>query len=230
MSGEVLPNKLGITDPKQLAAYELEVAAARVAEIARRPEQFTGDFDFAHLQRLHAYILQDVYEWAGRMRTTETTAMGMPHCRAEFLADETAHVFRQIAASLPLSADADEAVATVAEHWGELTARHPFRDGNSRSQRVFFDLMLREAGHPVDWSRVDAAAVHAARHVAMRTLDSSYLAAELRPGVVRGAAATSLSAAEARDARRAIDLYGQMLAHRETGAPADDFRRRRGHG
>ncbi|MET9325521.1 Fic family protein [Tsukamurella sp. NPDC003166] len=230
MSDEVLPNKLGITDPSQLAEYELEVAAARVAEIARDPEQFMGGFDFSHLQRLHAYILQDVYEWAGRMRTTETKAMGMPHCRVEFLAEQTAYVFRQIAASLPLSVAVDEAVETVAGHWGELTARHPFRDGNSRSQRVFFDLMLREAGHPVDWSRVDAAAVHAARHVAMRTLDSSYLAAELRPGVIPDAPAASLSAAQARDAERAIELYRQMLAHRETGAPADEFRRQRGQG
>lgn len=156
--------------------------------------------------------------------------MGMPHCRVEFLADETASVFRQTAACLPLGADAEEAVATVAEHWGELTARHPFRDGNSRSQRVFFDLMLREAGHPVDWARVDAAAVHAARHVAMRTLDSSYLASELRPGVVPDAEAVSLSVAQERDAHRAIDLYGRMLAHRKTGAPAEDFRRQRGDG
>lgn len=222
MSDEVLPNKLGITDPQLLAEYEREVAAARVAEIATHPDRFAGEFDFAHLQRLHAYILQDVYEWAGRMRTTETTAMGMAHCRVDFLAEETAHVFRQIAASLPLGSDVDEAVTTVAEHWGELTARHPFRDGNSRSQRVFFDLMLRAAGHPVD-----AAAVHAARHVAMRTLDSSYLAAELRPGIVSDVPAVSLSAVQRRDAQRAVELYAQMLAHRQTGAPAEEFRRRR---
>lgn len=64
MSDEVLPNRLGITDARQLAEYELEVAAARVAEIARDPERFTGAFDFAHLQRIHAHVLQDVYEWA----------------------------------------------------------------------------------------------------------------------------------------------------------------------
>ncbi|WP_068532257.1 Fic/DOC family protein [Tsukamurella pulmonis] len=226
MTGEVLPNKLGITDAAQLQQYEERVAALRIIEIAAEPERFGGDFSFAHLQRIHEHILQDVYDWAGEMRTTNTQAMGMPHCRAEFLPEETARVFNDLQRDLPLSSDVDQALATVADHWGELTALHPFRDGNSRSQRVFVDFMLRDAGHEVDWERVDAAAVHAARHVAMRS-DSEYLEAELRPGVVPGSSAVSLGTAQSRDAGRAVELYVEMMKHRETGRPAAEFHRER---
>lgn len=223
---EALPNKLGYTDPKDLEEYELEVAAARVWEIATEPERFGGDFDFTHLQRIHAHILQDVYDWAGEMRTTGTTGMGLVHCRPAYLPDETARFFNELQQALPLSSDVDQALETVAEHWGELTQLHPFRDGNSRSQRVFFDLMLRESGHEVDWERVDAAAVHAARHVAARG-DPAYLVAELRPGIVPGASAVSLGTAQSRDAGKATQLYKGMLEHRETGRPAAEFHRDR---
>lgn len=217
MTDEVLPNLLGITDAATLRAYELEVSALRVKEIADAPQRFAGDFDFPHLQRLHGHILGDVYAWAGEIRDEETGAMGMAHCRVEFLHDQIRHTFGQIAAALPLPSDPDKAAAAVAEMWGETTALHPFRDGNSRSQTVLFDMMLTAHGHAPDWTRIDAAAVHAARHVAMRTLDSSYLAAELRPGLTADAASSSLSITR-RDNTRVIELYADMIRHRAAGA------------
>ncbi|WP_334137134.1 Fic family protein [Corynebacterium variabile] len=90
-------------------------------------------------------------------------------------------MFRDIAKHPPSTSDVDAAVATVADHWAELTMVHPFRDGNSRTQRFFFDQMLRDAGWPVDWTLVSAEQVHAARYVGAATVDSSYLAQALRP-------------------------------------------------
>ncbi|WOC12986.1 Fic family protein [Gordonia sp. MP11Mi] len=78
--------------------------------------------------------------------------------------------------------DLDAALDTVAHHWGEFTGVHPFRDGNSRTQQFFFTDYLRESDWALDWNAIDDTAVHAARHVAMSTTDSSYLAAALRQG------------------------------------------------
>src|SRR5699024_9796728 len=64
---EVLRNRLGITDPDDLQHYERLLAASRVVELELNP--IDGRFDFAHLQAIHHYILQDVYDWAGELRT-----------------------------------------------------------------------------------------------------------------------------------------------------------------
>ena len=32
---------------------------------------------------------------------------------------------------------------------------HPFREGNGRTQRVFLAQLAQQAGHPLDFSRID---------------------------------------------------------------------------
>ena len=103
---------------------------------------------------------------------------------------------------------------------------HPFIDGNSRSQRVFFHRYLADAGWDIDWRVIDAAAVHAARHVAMATTDSSFLAAELAPGVARlgDTEPGSLAATQdTRDPARAAAVFRAMIMHRRAGGTAETF-------
>ncbi len=215
-------------DPADLAERERIVAGIRIAELERDPTLAGGDFTFGHLQAIHAYILQDTYAWAGRPRTIgqDTTAFGMAHCRPEFLDGEIRRVFGAIDSNRPSLADRDAAIATVAEHWGELTGVHPFRDGNSRSQRVFFHRYLNAAGWDIDWRQLNAATVHAARHVAMATVDSSYLAAALAHGIKRlgESPAGSLAATQGdRDEHLSLDVFREMLAHRRAGKSAATF-------
>lgn len=105
--------------------------------------------------------------------------MGMAMCRAQFVDRELDRVIRDIARRPPSVADIDAALATVADHWAELTMVHPFRDGNSRTQRYFFDQLLRNARWSLDWTRINAEQVHAARYVGAATVDASYLAQAL---------------------------------------------------
>ena len=134
----------------------------------------------------HAYLCGDVYAWAGTIRTGEVGAMGLAMCRAAYVDQELDRLFRRIEQSPPSATDRETALNMVAEHWGELTIIHPFLDGNSRTQRYFFDHMLRHAGWSLDWRRIVAAEVHAARYVAAATLDSSLLVDALRPGLSAG--------------------------------------------
>ena len=138
------------------------------------------------LLKTHAYLCGDVYPWAGTIRTSEVGAMGLAMCRAAYVDQELDRLFRRIEQSPPSATDREAALRTVAEHWGELTIIHPFLDGNSRTQRYFFDHMLRHAGWSLDWRRIAAAEVHAARYVAAATLDSSLLDDALRPGLSTG--------------------------------------------
>lgn len=176
----VLRNLLGIADPGMLAMAERAAAFQRVVQLEQSP--IPGQFDFAHLRAIHRYILQDVFDWAGELRTSDTGAFGIPHARPQFLTDELDRVFTQIAGQSPSTTDRDAATDTIAAHWSELTLVHPFRDGNSRSQRVFFDQMFCHYGWALDWADVDAAAAHAARHMSVYGRPD-YLADQLRHAV-----------------------------------------------
>ena len=226
-AGQVRDNLPGLSSVTDLEEFERRMAYVRVAELEQNPAIAGGDFTFDTLRDIHGWILHDVYPWAGQLRSTDTQAMGMAHCRPAFLADELHRVFGGITTERPSPVDRESAIATTAHHWGELTGVHPFIDGNSRSQRVFFHRYLADAGWDIDWRVIDAAAVHAARHVAMATTDSSFLAAELAPGVVRlgDTAPGSLAATQdTRDPAKAAAVFRAMIMHRRAGGTAETFR------
>lgn len=181
----VLINKLGHTDPQALLEDETEAAYQRILQLGLQP--IAGNFDFEHLKKIHQFILQDVYDWAGTLRTRDTGAVGMnlPHCRPEHIENQAAFIFRGIAKdNFPQGLPKDRAVDRLAYHWGETTVLHPFRDGNSRTQRVFFDELLKSSGWTIDWQKVHASAVQAARYVAMEATHTP-LRDVLAPGVHR---------------------------------------------
>ncbi|MBA4492710.1 Fic/DOC family protein [Paenactinomyces guangxiensis] len=62
----VLRNKLDIRDQKKLEKWERLMTAKRLAQLIKKP--LSGSFDLAHLQKIHWYLFQDVYEWAGQIR------------------------------------------------------------------------------------------------------------------------------------------------------------------
>ncbi|MEH6797145.1 MAG: Fic family protein [Rhodococcus sp. (in: high G+C Gram-positive bacteria)] len=181
----VLINKLGHTDPQALLEDERAAAYQRILQLETQP--IPGNFDFDHLKKIHQFILQDVYDWAGTLRTRDTGAVGMnlPHCRPEHIENQAAFIFRGIAKdNFPQGLPKDRAVDRLAYHWGETTVLHPFRDGNSRTQRVFFDELLKSSGWTIDWQKVHASAVQAARYVAMEATHTP-LRDVLAPGVHR---------------------------------------------
>jgi cell filamentation protein, protein adenylyltransferase len=73
----ILRNRLGIRNAEQLEAFERLMAMQRAAEGIP-----TGDFDLAHLQAIHGHLFQDVYDWAGQIRTVESTRAGINSCSA----------------------------------------------------------------------------------------------------------------------------------------------------
>jgi len=60
----VLQNKLGITDAAVLGYRERELFLQRATEPIP-----AGQFDLRHLRAIHKHLFQDVYSWAGKIRT-----------------------------------------------------------------------------------------------------------------------------------------------------------------
>lgn len=64
---DILKNILGIKDRQTLDDAEANYVSLRLRELAEKPLE--GDYDFNHLAEMHRYMFQDIYEWAGKIRT-----------------------------------------------------------------------------------------------------------------------------------------------------------------
>ena len=180
---EVLVNIRGYTDPALWKDAETLAIATRQAELLRSPVE--SGFDLAHLQAIHAHLVQDFYTWGGQLRDTDTGpgGTGIAHCRPQFIPAEAERIFTALRDQDYLHGrDADSFSRGLAWVWGETTVLHPFRDVNTRSQFVFFTQLAREAGWAIDWGRINPRLFAHARTVAI-VRDEAGIDALLRPAL-----------------------------------------------
>ncbi|WP_245741693.1 Fic/DOC family protein [Herbiconiux ginsengi] len=103
---------------------------------------------------------------AGRVRDVDVqaTGTGIPYCRPEFIDENLRTLFGRLDRENYLAGlSGREFADRLADRWGELSAIHPFRDGNTRSQAVYITTLAERAGHPIDWERVDVDTLRALR-------------------------------------------------------------------
>jgi cell filamentation protein len=154
-SSGVLRNQLGITDPDELAEVEAALTASRLIDLERRRLQ--GDYDLDHLRAFHRYIFGDVYSWAGELRTV-AIAKSDPFCLPQHIGSYAAEVFTRLAGADRLRGLSRERfILGLADLLGDINALHPFREGNGRTQRAFVSQLAHDAGHHIDWIRMDPA-------------------------------------------------------------------------
>ena len=91
----VLKNKAGITDQEQLDEYEGDFTAIRLLELTQNPVE--GSFDLAHLCKIHQYLFQDVYEWAGEVRTVDIIRGDSRFCNVRQIQSYSNTVFNALA-------------------------------------------------------------------------------------------------------------------------------------
>jgi cell filamentation protein len=150
----VLINKLDLTNQQELDDFEAEISSARAEEPL--PE---GALDFAHYKAIHHHLFQDVYEWAGNIRTVRMSKGGNPFCFPENIEGQAAILFGDLRAQDYLRNLSRQDFADKAAHFlAELNVIHAFREGNGRSQLTFFTLLADYAGHSLDLSRLDPTA------------------------------------------------------------------------
>lgn len=141
----------GEEDPVRLRTIEEAATTVRIAEQLQTP--LPGNFDYAHFKAIHRHIFQDVYEWAGEERVAPTdrwmTKSGHAYYPAGPVMTEAAEAqFRYLAKMHLLQGlSRDDFVTELAECWGEINVIHSFREGNTRTQTVFFSELARNAGY-----------------------------------------------------------------------------------
>ena len=150
----ILRNKLGLDTAEDLEDAEREITHAALIGLRESPVQAT--YDLPHLCAVHRRIFGDIYDWAGQVRTV-SIAKGSMFCLPEFIEPTAAEIFRQLRQEKFLRGFARSAfVDRVTHYLGEVNAVHPFREGNGRTQRAFFEQLAAEAGYTLAWQRLDA--------------------------------------------------------------------------
>ena len=161
---DVLRNKPGIRDTKQLQEFEYRKSTERILELGENP--IKGRFDLEHLKAIHKHVFQDVYEWAGQIRTVQISKGDSLFALPGHIESYGKQVFDALARDKHLKGmNKERFTERLAHHYAEINAVHPFREGNGRSTRVFVDQLAGEAGLELDYSKVDAQRWNeAARH------------------------------------------------------------------
>ena len=155
----VLKNKAGITDQEQLDEFEGDFTAIRLLELTQNPVE--GSFDLAHLCEIHQYLFQDVYDWAGEIRTVDIIRGDSRFCNVRHIQSYSNTVFSALAAEKYLVNLEPKVFANRLAHYlSEINAIHPFREGNGRVQRLFISQLAKQTGYSLDYSALDQAELY----------------------------------------------------------------------
>ena len=140
-------NKLGLTSSADLAREEERISKKKAVALFE-----TGLLDtlsagkFVTLQAIHKYLFEDIYDFAGEIRTVNMAKGNFRFAPLMYLQAALENIDK-----MPQS-NFDE----IVEKYVEMNIAHPFREGNGRSTRIWLDHILKnEIGKVVDWSRVD---------------------------------------------------------------------------
>ena len=171
---DVLRNKAEITNAEDLDAYEGELSTLRSIEILENP--LAGQFDLAHLQRIHLSLFQDVYDWAGKIRTVDISRGKSRFANVRFIESAANDIFNKLARENCLKGlDSKSLSKRLAHYLSEINALHPFREGNGRVQRIFISQLGQSAGYQLDYSDLEQEQIYRAMELAFNG-DESLLA------------------------------------------------------
>lgn len=145
----VLENKLNITDQ-----VELNKAEEKISKIKAKKLFDSGKIEkikvgtFAGLRQIHKYLFEDIYDFAGKLRTVNIAKGNFRFAPVIYLAQSLKQIDK-----MPQS-NFDE----IVEKYVEMNVAHPFREGNGRATRIWLDLIFKkELKKVVDWNKIDKA-------------------------------------------------------------------------
>jgi cell filamentation protein len=173
----VLRNLVNAHSGQALNAAENDWVTFRFLQLQKTP--LTAEGTVKQLQWIHHFLFQDVYEWAGRIRTIDMSKGGGSVFQPLQLfptgvqyAESTLQADRMLQ-----GLDRGRFIERLAVSFDNFNTLHPFREGNGRTQRVFWTLVARDAGWGLDWSQVSKRENDIASFIAHENVDYSKMEA-----------------------------------------------------
>ena len=145
----VLGNKLQLTSQVELNRAEEKLSKQKAKQLFESGDINNAEVGtFAGLAYIHAYLFEDVYEFAGQVRDVNLAKGSFRFAPVMYLQQALEHI----------SAMPQQNFDQIVEKYVEMNVAHPFREGNGRATRIWLDLMLKkEIQQVIDWNAVDKA-------------------------------------------------------------------------
>ena len=143
----MLENKLGITSSPALAEAEERISKKKAVELFESGFLDTLEAGrFASLQTIHRVLFEDIYDFAGKIRTVNLAKGSFRFAPLMYMDAALQNIDKMPQGNFD----------QIVEKYVEMNIAHPFREGNGRATRIWLDCMLKkEIGMVVDWSKVD---------------------------------------------------------------------------
>jgi len=143
----ILENKLKITNQVELAKAEEKISKQKARDLfdsGKIEEVKVGTFE--GLSFIHSYLFEDIYEFAGKIRTVNIAKGNFRFAPLMYLNQSLEHIDK-----MP-----QDNYEQIIEKYVEMNIAHPFREGNGRATRIWLDLILKkEIRQVIDWNLVD---------------------------------------------------------------------------
>lgn len=150
----VLKNLLNVHTPHRLRMLEYRYTRYRVKELRKNPSLIKRTFDAAHLKAIHAYLLQDVYEWAGQYRTVNMYKGDSSFADIHEIDDYLAEAAFTIKVTDWPNLSKRQFVEQSATVFAYVNQAHPFREGNGRSSKMFLEHVTELSPYCLDFSQI----------------------------------------------------------------------------
>lgn len=155
----VLINLLNIRDNKTLQRAESRIAATKLFEL--RKNEMIGNFDVEHFIKIHKFLFEDIYPFAGKFRTENIAKGYFSFAEWEYIDTELRKLLEKLHKSNLLKNDTRaELVKDLAYYLAELNVLHPFREGNGRTIREFIRELAYKNGYLLDLQKVEPSEVY----------------------------------------------------------------------
>lgn len=164
-----LINRFGIKDDKQLSLIESQITFAKGSELERQP--IKGNLDFEHYKAIHKYLFDEIYEWAGQIRSVDMSKKGTYFAKVNEIENLADACFAKLKnENYFKNQDFNVFIDNIVDFYCVTNMLHPFREGNGRTQRIFISQLIRFAGYNIDFSSINtddlmSATIHAANGI-----------------------------------------------------------------
>lgn len=186
---DILKNKLNITNLEELKEAEKIIVRKKLAYLYLNPIE--GDFNIDHLLKVHKYIFNDIYDFAGQIRDCTLQKDNHVFCKPEDIEKTLETVLKQMNEEFDKKdvSTPFEFAFMLGKYYFEIMYIHPFREGNGRSIRTFFrDFVVNKSKNKtcgpldLDYTKIDK--YNLILGTALRYIYPSYIEVEFMKGLV----------------------------------------------
>ena len=146
---DVLINKLNIKDNQLLSEAERKIVLTKSYELRKNSK--IGNFDLDHFLKIHEFLFEDIYPFAGKFRNENIAKGYFSFAEWQYIEPEINRLFDKLKAENYLQGKSrEELVKGLAYYLSELNVLHPFREGNGRTIREFIRELAFFNGYILD--------------------------------------------------------------------------------